>query len=125
MHVYSNYTISFYGEQEDIRNVLPIIKETFGYEASDVSDVIEIEYDHKLVLVECITADLAMKIAKKAPNLTFTIDGVVDASEGSGECMDFSIAYSDGVIYEASSNWHSDSITSNVPLNNKREIKVH
>lgn len=124
MHIYSNYKICFYGEQEDIRNVLPIIKETLEFEVSGVPDEIEIEYDHKLVMVDSITADLAIKIAKKSPALTFTIDGIVDASEGSGECMDFSIAYSDGVIYEASSDWHSDAITASVPLDNTREIKI-
>lgn len=124
MHIYSNYTISFYGEQKDIRNILSIIKETLECEVSGVPDVIEIEYDHKLIMVDSITADLAIPIAKKAPELTFTIDGIVDASEGSGECMDFSIAYSNGVIYEASSDWHSDVITASVPLDNKREIRI-
>lgn len=56
--------------------------------------------------LENITNDLALNIAKSAPALKFTIEGVVDSSESAGEYMDFAISYKDGEITEKSSCWY-------------------
>ena len=105
MHAYSNYTIKFYGEADDIKKVLPIIDEKLGYEITEVTNSIKVE-DETLVWVENITEELAQVMAKAAPSLTFTIDGCVDTSESAGEYMNFSISYCDGKITVASSCWY-------------------
>ena len=76
------------------------------YDLNDVVEEIEVEEEYSLVWLENITNDLAVNMAKTAPELKFTIEGVVDTSESAGEYMDFSIAYSDGEIIEKSSCWY-------------------
>ena len=105
MHAYSTYKISFYGENEDIKKVLPIIEQKLGYKAVGIPDEIDVEEEHNLVWVERITEDLALTMAKSAPALTFTIDGTVDTSESAGEYMNFSISYTEGKITESTSCW--------------------
>lgn len=106
MHAYSSYTIIFNGEPDDIKKVLPIIDEKLGYDIAEVADSIEVEDETKLVWIENITEELAKVMAKAAPDLTFTIDGYVNASENAGEYMDFSISYCDRKITVASSCWY-------------------
>ena len=106
MHAHSTYTIKFKGTPEDIKKVLPVINEKLEYDLEDVVEEIEVEEEYSLVWLENITNDLAVNIAKTAPKLKFTIDGVVDTSESAGEYMDFAISYNDGEITEKSSCWY-------------------
>ena len=106
MHAHSNYTIKFKGEPDDIKKALSIIKEKLDIDVSGTTDTVEIIEEYTLVWVENITEDLALTIAKTSPELTFTVKGVVDASESAGEYMDFSISYIDGKLTEETSCWY-------------------
>ena len=106
MHAHSTYTIKFNGTPEDIKKVLPVINEKLEYDLEDVVEEIEVEEEYSLVWLENITNDLAVNMAKIAPELKFTIEGVVDTSESAGEYMDFAISYIDGEITEKSSCWY-------------------
>mgnify|MGYP003301841204 CR=1 FL=1 len=106
MNAYSTYTIKFQGKDDDIKKVLPVIEEQLEYEVEGVPTEIQIEEEYNLVWLEDITSDLAVKMAKTAPDLAFTIEGVVDTSESAGEYMDFSISYCNGKLTEASSCWY-------------------
>ena len=100
MIAHAKYTINFYGETEDIKKTLPVIKNTLHYDFSDIPEEMEVE-DTSLIWLEEIVDKLAVNMAKAAPELIYTIDGTIE-TPGSGEFLDFSISYCERKITIAS-----------------------
>lgn len=113
MHAHSDYTIEVKGTPEEKTVLADMLFEIFKdesynkFEKDDFIDggVLNIEDTYEVVMLEDIT-NMAVEMAKKASDATFTIEGVVDTSESAGEYMDFTIFYANGEVEERSSDWY-------------------
>ena len=107
MHVMSSYTIRFDGTEAAVQKASAFVSDVFygddsfaGEKEIFVEDV-DVDYVH----VEEIE-EFAIELAKAVPDVAFSIDGTVDASEGAGEYMDFLISYKDGKLTSRETEWY-------------------
>ena len=116
MHAHSTYDIVFKQiSDSQLSAVATLIRNTFKnvlrelyIETNDVlrDNRILIDETYDVVDVDEI-ADFACAIIKLAPDSEFTISGMVDYSENSGEMQDFRIHYADKVLKTEFSDWFS------------------
>lgn len=105
MHACTDYSIHLTGKKKDITTATSVLAEAFDDNGMIGKRDISLKDSYKIVMVEDIT-ELAVKIAKAAPNISFSIDGTVDASESAGEYMDFRFSFADGNLTRQTSCWY-------------------
>lgn len=107
MHGHTSFEINISGSENDVKEINNTIKVVITDEAFDEGAEIEIEETYKCVDIDEIT-ELAINMAKAAPDSSFEMSGVIDTSESAGEFMDFAFAYKSGAITRQSSDWYME-----------------
>ena len=108
MNACSNYTVTINGTEEEKAAIAKVMSEAVfeGYEPNMNADGnIIVEDDYGIVWIEDLE-DLAVDMAKAAPNASFQMKGYINV-ENSGEDMDFEITYEDHELTVATSDWYS------------------
>ena len=105
MHGHTSFEIRIDGIGDDVKAVNNVIKGIIVDEDFDEGSEIEIEETYKCVNLEEIT-DMAIKMAKSAPDASFEMRGIIDTSESAGELMDFNFIYDAEKLIRQSSDWY-------------------
>ena len=105
MHGHTSFEIRIKGNDDNVKAVNAIIKDIITDEDFDEGSEIEIEETYKCVGLEEIT-NMAIKIVRNAPDVSFEMNGVIDTSESAGELMDFNFVYDSEKIIRKSSDWY-------------------
>ncbi len=105
MHAYSIFTIKLEGKDEDIRSATEFAEEVLGEDYEAEHGLIDVDECYEVVWLWDIE-EFAARMANKFPELSFTMQGVVDTSESAGELMDFVIKNQDGKLTTQSSCWY-------------------
>ena len=114
MQAYSDYSIRFISSGESIEKVADILSNAFENDSFIFdkdkfirSRYLRVERSHNVVYLQGIT-EIAGKIASVSFDSNFVISGIVNASESSGEYMNFAISYAEGELIERSSFWYRE-----------------
>lgn len=148
MHAYSFITIDLTAAKSDVNKLTAFLADKlddqncfddFDSEGTGVQVAqayFEVEECYACVWLDDIE-ELAVRMAKLAPDATFTLKGVVDSSESAGELMDFIIEYSNDKLTSRSSCWYIERgegyyvldsgdgpVVTEVPLDDPEEIDL-
>ena len=105
MSTYASYTINIIGNDVELKSISIVVAEAFDDTSYVGENPIEIE-DTDIIVWDGEIRELAIDMAKAAPNAGFSIRGTTDTSESSGEYQDFLFEYKDGKISECCSCWY-------------------
>lgn len=105
MSTYASYTINIIGNDAELKSISKVVAEAFDDTSYVGENPIEIE-DTDIIVWDGEIRELAIDMAKAAPNAGFSIRGTTDTSESSGEYQDFLFEYKDGKISECCSCWY-------------------
>lgn len=105
MHGHTSFEIKIDGNDDNVKAINDVIKDTITDERFDEGSEIEIEETYECVDLEEIT-DMAIKMAKSAADASFEMSGIIDTSESAGELMDFNFVYEAEKLVRKSSDWY-------------------
>ena len=105
MHGHTSFEIRIDGNDDNVKAINDVIKNIITDEDFDEGSEIDIDETYKCVDLEEIT-DMAIKMAKGAPDASFEMSGIIDTSESAGELMDFRFVYDAEKLVRQSSDWY-------------------
>ena len=105
MNTYASYTINIVGNDTELESVTKVVADAFDDTSYVGDNPIEI-VDADIIVWVGEIRELAIDMAKAAPNAEFSIRGTTDTSESSGEYQDFFFENKDGKLSERCSCWY-------------------
>lgn len=111
MNAYSDFKVRLSGSGEDVQRLKKVMAEALKADIPNEGAEFEIQENYKVVWAWDL-AEMARDMANAAREAEFVLEGVSDSTQSSGELMDFRIAYQDGKLTCANSDWYGEWYTS-------------